>query len=56
MNETETRTFTATDDLDAFQSGLAGPDWLRSLRAAAAARFAEAEWPKTSEEEWRGPT
>ena len=53
MNETETRTFTATDDLEAFQSGLAGPDWLRSLRAAAAARFAEAEWPKTSEEEWR---
>ncbi|MFW5741771.1 MAG: Fe-S cluster assembly protein SufD [Spirochaetota bacterium] len=53
MNETETRTFTATEDLDEFQSRLAGPEWLRSLRAAAAARFAQTEWPKTSEEEWR---
>lgn len=53
MNETETRSFTPTDDLEEFQSRLAGPDWLRSLRAAAAARFAETEWPKTSEEEWR---
>lgn len=53
MNETDTRTYTATDDLDDFQSGLAGPDWLRELRAAAASRFSETDWPKTSEEEWR---
>src|SRR5205823_13683535 len=32
---------------------LAGPDWLRTRRAAAAARFVAAELPTEAEEIWR---
>jgi Fe-S cluster assembly protein SufD len=53
MNDTQTKTLQAVDDLNAFASLLEGPEWLVSLRKAAAERFAAMEWPTTSEEEWR---
>jgi Fe-S cluster assembly protein SufD len=38
---------------DLERAGLAGPAWLRELRRAAIARFAERGWPTTRDEEWK---
>ena len=53
MSDTSLERYIATTDLQTYQETLAGPDWLRDLRATAAAKFNSAEWPTTSEEEWR---
>ena len=53
MSKAETKDLVAVEDLDAYQSGLHGPDWLRALRASALERFNATEWPTMQEEEWR---
>jgi Fe-S cluster assembly protein SufD len=53
MSDTSLKSYTATTDLQTYQRTLAGPSWLAALRTAAAASFTGAQWPTTSEEEWR---
>ena len=53
MSNLTLKNFAAAADLKAYQETLTGPSWLADLRKRARKRFAAADWPTTSEEEWR---
>lgn len=53
MSDTQVKQPGAADELEELQKSLSGPDWLRSLRRDALAKYAATDWPTISEEEWR---
>ena len=53
MANSEASTFTGNEGMHAFVETRREPEWMRTIRRKAQDRFADMEWPTTSDEEWR---